>query len=89
MRNQIKFYGVSHMSFGPYLTMVVSFLKTLDITKNYYTDINKVLEFYNIIHYAKIKGCLIKDIYKDKVSFIYKQVNLFIAQLDESNFRKY
>ena len=89
MRNQIKFYGASDMSFGPYLTMVVSFLKTLDITKNYYTDINKVLEFYNIIQYAKIKGCPIKDIYKDKVSFIYKQVNLFIAQLDESNFRKY
>lgn len=89
MRNQIKFYGVSDMSFGPYLTMVVSFLKTLDITKNYYTDINKVLEFYNIIKYAKVTGCSIKDIYKDKISFIYKQVNLFINQLDESNFSKH
>ena len=89
MRNLIKFYDTWDLSFGYYLSEVDLFFKKLDISKTYYTNVNNVLEFYNIIKYVKIKECNLKNIYKNKIEFVYKQINSFIVQLEESNFKKY
>ena len=50
MRNGIKFYGVNDLASGHALKNAEDIIESFDATQ-IYTDINKILELYNIKQY--------------------------------------
>lgn len=85
---RIKFYGVEDLSFFYYLNKSEEFLKSIDISKNDY-DVNDIMEFYNIIKFSKVKNCHLKTLYQNKISFLHKQINYYIGQINSNTFHSY
>lgn len=83
--DKIKFYGVEDLSFFYYLNKSEEKLKNIDMSRDDY-DVNDIMEFYNIIRYSKIKNCNFEKLYKNEVSYIYKQINKFVVKINSTTF---
>ena len=93
MYSGVKFYSASDMSCG------YNVEKSVDVINNFndsldYNDVNKIIEFYNIMEYFKNKIYLIKwtkeqiDLYINIIKKFPKHIYKFFNKIDESNVKE-
>ena len=56
------------------------------MSKKYSSDVNAIVEFYNVLKYSNIDEYKFKATYRIQLAYIHKQVNEFISFINDSNF---
>lgn len=94
MRNGIKFYGVNNLASGHALKNAEDIIQSFDATR-VYTDINKILELYNIKQYFDNEIYLIswdentKNRYISTVKHFHAVIGKFYSQINSDNLLEY
>ena len=87
--DRIKFYSTCDLSVAYYSHRIEDILMNLDLTKEY-TFVDDILEFMNILKFRILdKNNTYFSRYKIQISYIQKQISIFLKSINENNFEQY